>query len=167
MDFLKTDTFCMIMLIVNVILFLVIIITSIRIKKINKNTTEFIRKVGNGKDLREDLEKYIDRVTDLEAGLSETNMYCNHLNKRVNQCVQKIGIVRYNAYRDSGSNLSFAVALLNEKNDGVVFNGIYSREMSNIYAKPIINGNSSYTMTEEEKEAVLKAMDDVGIQRMN
>ncbi len=71
---------------------------------------------------------------------------------------KKYGIYRYNAYQDTGSELSFTLALLDEKNNGVVLNGIYSREMSNIYAKPIENGKSSYKMTEEEKEAIKRAM---------
>lgn len=71
---------------------------------------------------------------------------------------KKFGIYRYNAYKDSGSELSFALALLDERNDGVVLNGIYSREMSNIYAKPIKNGVSEYKITEEENEALKRAM---------
>ena len=59
---------------------------------------------------------------------------------------------------DTGSDLSFAVALLDEQNSGVVFNGIYSREMSNIYAKPVEKGNSSYTLSAEEAEAIRRAV---------
>ena len=73
-------------------------------------------------------------------------------------CIQKIGIVRYNAYSDAGNDLSFAVALLDNKNNGIVFNGIYSREMSNIYAKPVVNGKSKYNITEEENQALEKAI---------
>lgn len=71
---------------------------------------------------------------------------------------KKCGIYRYNAYKDAGSDLSFTLALLDEKNDGVVLNGIYSREMSNIYAKPIKNGVSTYKITDEENEAIKRAM---------
>ena len=74
------------------------------------------------------------------------------------KCIQKIGIVRYSAFKDTGSDLSFALALLDENNDGVVLNGIYSREMSNIYAKPIQNGKSTYTVSEEETQAISKAI---------
>ena len=64
-------------------------------------------------------------------------------------CIQKIGIVRYSAFRDTGSDLSFTLAMLDENNDGVVLNGIYSREISNIYAKPVKNGKSEYTISED------------------
>lgn len=167
MDFLKSDTFLIMILIINIFLFLLVILNCIRVKNLNKKTSEFLRKLGDGKDIREDLNKYMDRIINLESGLSETNTYCKQLDKQLVGCVQKIGIVRYNAYKDSGSNLSFAVALLDEKNDGVVFNGIYSREMSSIYAKPISNGKSSYKMSEEENKAVLKAMNYDGIQKLS
>ena len=69
-----------------------------------------------------------------------------------------MGIVRYSAFQDTGSDLSFSLALLDEKNNGIVMNGIYSREMSNIYAKPVEAGKSSYTLSEEEQQAIEKAM---------
>ena len=159
MEFLNSDMFLICVVVINIILLIMVIISSVRIKKINDNSKEFMRKLGNGKDIREDLEQYMDRVINLEAGISETNSHCNQIDKQLKGCIQKVGVVRYNAYRDSGSNLSFAVALLDENNDGVVFNGIYSREMSNIYAKPVKNGESTYTCSEEEKEAIVKAIE--------
>ena len=84
--------------------------------------------------------------------------YCKKINKNIEVCVQKVGIVRYSAFKDTGSDLSFALALLDANNNGVVLNGIYSRDMSNIYAKPVTNGTSTYTMTQEEKDAIDKAI---------
>ena len=163
LEFLRTDTFLIILFTLNIILLICSIISNVRIKNIRKSSKEFMRKLGDGKDLGEDLNKYMDRVTNLEQELSNTNSYTKQLDKRINSCIQKVGIVKYDAYKDATSNLSFAIALLNDSNDGVVLNGIYSREMSNIYAKPISNGKSDYTMTKEENEAVLKAMNDEGI----
>lgn len=157
-DFLETSTFSVIILIINIILFVMVIICFIKVNKMNKDSSNFMKKLGNGKDIKEDLEKYFDRIIDLEQGLSETNVYCKQLEKNMQDCVQRVGVVRYNAYKDAGNDLSFAVALLDAKNNGVVLNGIYSREMSNIYAKPIVEGKSKYSMTDEENEALLKAM---------
>ena len=69
-------------------------------------------------------------------------------------CIKKIGMVRYSAFKDTGSDLSFALALLNEKNDGVILNGIYSREMSNIYAKQVKEGKTNNKLSEEEDKAL-------------
>ena len=137
LDFLKTDISLIIILVINAILFISVIISNARINRIKKSNDEFLRKLGDGKNIGEDINNYMERIIELEKALSETNTYCNQIEKQVKNCVQKVGIVRYNAYKDSGKDLSFAVALLDEKNNGVVFNGIYSREMSNIYAKPV------------------------------
>ncbi len=92
--------------------------------------------------------------------------YIKNVDNDLNKCIQKIGIVRYNAFQDTGSDLSFALALLDEKNNGVVLNGIYSREMSNIYAKPVENGKSKYTISEEENLAIEKAINGDGTVRV-
>ena len=92
------------------------------------------------------------------ANNANINTLIQNIDKDLENCVQKVGIVRYSAFQDTGSDLSFTLALLDEKNTGVVLNGIYSREMSNIYAKPVQNGKSSYTLSEEEQKAIKKAM---------
>lgn len=166
-DFFKSNIGVLIIIIFNLILFLLLIINFIKINKIKNNSNEFLRKLGNGKNIEDDLNNYMDRVINLEKAVSETNSHCNLIDKQVKECLQKVGIVRYSAYRNTGSDLSFAVALLDEKNNGVVFNGIYSREISNIYAKPILEGQSNYTLTDEEKEAVDKAINNGGITKIN
>ena len=160
LDFLHSDFFMILMLVINIILFIMVIISFVRIKNVRKKNTEFMRKLGNGKDIGEDINRYMDRIIELESGLSETHIYCKQLEKKIEKCVQKVGVVRFSAYKNSGNDLSFAVALLNEKNSGVVFNGLYSREMSNIYAKPIVEGKCKYTMTPEENQALLRAMEE-------
>ena len=98
------------------------------------------------------------RVERVERQNAEITSFIQTLDKNLEKCIQKIGIVRYNAFKDTGSDLSFTLALLDEKNNGVVLNGIYSREMSNIYAKPVKEGKSQYTLSEEEQEAIKRAI---------
>ena len=119
-----------------------------------------MKKLGNGKNIDENLKVYMDRVQKVEDLNKEIIQYCESLDKTVDTCIQKIGIVRYNAFKDVGSNLSFTLALLNNNNNGVVLNGIYSRDNSNIYAKPIKDGKSEYILSDEEKEAIEKAINE-------
>ena len=158
LDFFRSDISTIIILSINFVLFITVIISNARINKMNKNNKDFMQKIGTGKDISEDINNYMDRIIALEEALSETHSYCKQLENKIKGCVQKVGIIRYNAYNDAGKDLSFAVALLDEKNNGVVFNGIYSREMSNIYAKPVIDGQCKYNLTEEEKNALNKAI---------
>ena len=100
------------------------------------------------------LRKYLDDIKEVKRDNSEIKAYYTKLDSDIASCIQKIGLVRFNAFRDVGSDLSFAIALLDRNNDGVVFNGIYGSESSNIYAKPIKNGNSKYQLSEEEQSAI-------------
>ena len=156
-DFLKTDNFLIIISIINIVLVLAIIINYIKTSKLQKKYETFIKKVGNGKNIEEDLTRYMTKVEKIEEENKQIIKYCQNLDEEIDACIQKVGIVRYSAFKDTGSDLSFALAMLDENNNGVVLNGIYSREMSNIYAKPVENGKSKYTLSNEEEEAIYKA----------
>ncbi len=158
LSFIRTDNFLLILSGLICLLFILYVINIIKLRKIRKEYKKFMEKVGNGTNLEEILGKHIDKMNKVIAKNEELQDFCVRLDTDMKNCIQKVGIYRYNAYKDTGNDLSFTVALLNEKNDGVVFNGIYSREMSNIYAKPIIKGESKYRITEEEQEAIKRAI---------
>ena len=74
--------------------------------------------------------------------------------------VQKIGFVKYNAYDDTENKLSFALALLDERENGILINHIYSKHGSNIYAKFVSNGKVEDRISEEEATALKIASED-------
>ena len=120
---------------------------------------------ANSKYIQRDLiKRLIDLKFDVEYFDPESD-FVQNVYKLANTIKmyesQKIGIVRYNAFKDTGSDLSFSLAILDAHNNGVVLNGIYARDSSNIYAKPIENGQSKYILSNEEKEAIYKAMNNV------
>lgn len=158
MSFLHSDLFLIFILVLNLVLLIWSVISNIRIRNIHNKDKIFMEKLGDGKNIKEDLDGYMRRVSTTEEEIRKLSLYYKELDNKTQKCIQKVGVVRYNAYKDTGSDLSFAVCLLDEHNDGVVFNGIYSRDMSNIYAKPIENGVSKYKVTPEEMEAIEKAI---------
>lgn len=166
LELLKTDNYLIALSVIVILLVIGLVIVIIKFNKISKKYTEFMKKLGNGKSIEEDLENYMYRVERVEKQNAEILNYIKNVDNDLNKCIQKIGIVRYNAFQDTGSDLSFALALLDEKNNGVVLNGIYSREMSNIYAKPVENGKSKYTISEEENLAIEKAINGDGTVRV-
>lgn len=85
-------------------------------------------------------EELINRVKNLEEALPKD--------------IRRVGLVRYNPFSDSGGDQSFALALLNDKKDGIVISSLYGREMNRVYAKSIQNGGANYQLTEEEKKAI-------------
>ena len=165
-EFLRTDNFLIVISVLLCILCIAFIIIIATFSSLNKRYKEFMKKIGDGKNIEEDLENYMYRVERVEKQNAEIKGLINSIDANMANCIQKIGIVRYNAFKDTGSDLSFALAMLDERNNGIVLNGIYSREMSNIYAKPVENGKSTYTISEEEQEAIQKAIDSQNIYKM-
>lgn len=84
--------------------------------------------------------------------------YLESVEARLKKGCRGVGVVRFNPFEDAGSNQSFCIAFLNEEGDGVVISSLYSREKANIYAKPVKNSNSEYTLSEEEKQAIKAAL---------
>ena len=88
----------------------------------------------------------------------------NYMKKRYKKMMtgvdgaNRVAIVRFRAFEVMGSDLSYAVAMLDSHNNGVVLSSIFAREDSRSYAKPIVNGTSTYAMTKEEEEALHQAM---------
>ena len=78
----------------------------IKTSKINKRYETFIKKLGNSNNIEEDLKKFMNRVELVEKQNSEIVRACDILDNNLKSCIQKTGMVRYNAFRDTGSELS-------------------------------------------------------------
>ena len=112
-----------------------------------------------------------EKAASLEHIISENNRllleHTKHIEKQrhhikeldtgIQDSFQNIGVIRFNPYKDTGGNQSFAIALLNNNNDGFVLSSLYTRERVNIFAKPIVKGVSEFTLTDEENQALQKA----------
>lgn len=160
MNFLKSETFLIILFVFLIILLILYFRTTLHLRKLRESYSKFMNKLGNGNDLDQMIKNYIEKVEQTDKNNEEIMNYCKKIDNEIMGCIQKMGIVRYNAFKDTGSDLSFTLALLDKYNNGVVLNGIYARDSSNIYAKPIENGESKYVLSNEEKEAIKKAIEE-------
>lgn len=158
-ELLQSNGYLLFSFILNIIFSILLILLFIELAKIKREYNIFMKKLGNGKNIEEMLINHLNKVEFVDKQNKEILDYCRKIDRDFNKTISKVGLVRYSAFRDTGSDLSFTLALLNKNNDGVVLNGIYSREMSNIYAKPIEKGESTYTLSNEEKEAIKQAID--------
>ena len=143
-----------IIVILLILLVIVVIAETVSIIVMHKKYISFMKKLGNGNNLDELLKIYISDVENVKKDNSEIKEYYTKLDSDIASCVQKVGLVRYNAFKDVGSDLSFAIALLDGNDNGVVLNGLYGSESSNIYAKPIKNKKSTYQLSDEEEYAL-------------
>ncbi len=121
-----------------------------RLKKFFKG-----KKAGNLEGLLGDISGEIEKIN---VSREETKKYLETVERRLKNSVQQVGVLRFNPFGAAGSNQSFAIALLDEKGNGVVISSLYSREKVNTYAKPIKDCASEYSLSEEEKEAINRAL---------
>lgn len=149
----------MIIIISLIILFLLNIILFLKNRKLNKRLNKFM----SGKD-----------ASSLEAeinGLYEDNKFLKNmvdhnkkdiraLNKQLSKAIQKIGLVKYDAYQQMGGLLSFSLALLDEHDNGIIFNSVHSSEGCYTYTKEVKMGSCSIELSNEEKVALEQAMGD-------
>lgn len=147
-------------LIIFSIISLVISIISIYISiKIYKKYELNMKKLGNGENFAEMVKDYVSQVEKLNKRDDQIIEVCNNINNELAHCIKKVGLYRYDAFGNTNNKLSFALALLDKENNGVIINSIYGQDSSNVYSKPIAKGTSKYNLSDEEKEALNQAME--------
>lgn len=145
------------LVVVVVILLLVQLINRIEINRLEKRYKKMM-KGSYGKTIEELLVDYTDKMENSMKIVEDLEAATRSLDNRVRRSMQKCGVIRFRAFDDVGSDLSYSIALLNERNDGVVLTGIYGRNESATFAKPIENGISKYDLSDEEKQAIKNAI---------
>ncbi|WP_123054925.1 DUF4446 family protein [Clostridium sp. JN-1] len=140
-------------LILIVILFILLISANRSLSRLEKKYKKLMRGVDN-KNLEELVNSYLNKIDKTQEDYKYMKDLYESLNTRFKKCIQKCSVVRYRAFEDVGSDLSFSIALLDESNDGVIITGIYGRNQSSSYAKPIDKGMSRYELSDEEKQVL-------------
>ena len=145
-------------LVVLVIILLIVTITnSVRMKNLKKNYKIFMS--GNSaKNLEDTLIKRLEQVDFLLDANAANEKNVKILSKKMNQTYQKMGLIKYDALNEMGGKLSFSLAMLDEKNDGYIINAMHTREGCYTYIKEIVDGNSIIVLSEEEQKALNRAM---------
>ncbi len=144
----------------SVILNLLLILLMIINYAITSNLKDKYKKLvkgTSGKNIEGILMEHLTRVETIHDDMQSINRKIDILDNRISFCVQKVGIIRYNAFQDTGSDLSFSIAFLNNNNDGIIITGIHGRSESYSYAKPVKSGKSSYSLSVEELQALERA----------
>lgn len=141
---------CFILIIINCLLLFS------NIKKTNRIKVKYNRFMNglSDRNMEELLEKCLESVNFVNNKNREIELKINEIERNLIQCIQKVGIVRFNAFDNVGSDLSFSIALLDNNDSGIVVSGIYSRDSSSTYAKPVSSGKSRYTLSAEEIQAI-------------
>lgn len=123
-------------------------------------TEKRLKRFFTGKkarDLEENIITLENNIEKLKSAKENIEKEIIEINKKLRKSIRGLETIRFNPFPDQGSNQSFAVGILNEDGDGVIFSSLYSRERMSVFAKPIKNGKSEYELTTEEKNVLEKA----------
>lgn len=110
------------------------------------------------KDLEEVISEQLKRMKRTETDVKKLFKWNKDLQKICDISIQKVGVVRFNPFRDTGGDQSFVIALLDSQNNGLVLSSLYTREGTRVYTKPIKIGTSKYHLTKEEERAIKEAI---------
>jgi hypothetical protein len=131
-----------------------------RIHRIGK-----ILSASSGGSLEDLIQQCLSRVGETSDRLGSIESHLESVADNQQLCLQKVGLVRFDAYADVHGKQSFSLALLNARNNGAVITGLFGRTDARCYGKPIVGGKSEHTLSEEEKQAVEVAMHKVEVPR--
>jgi hypothetical protein len=125
---------------------------------------KFKKKIGllfegkKVKNLEEVLLKQIQKIKEQDSDFKEAFKRIEKLENISEKTFKKIGMVRFNPFSNMGGNQSFTIALLDNQNNGFVISSLFIKEGNRVYGKAVKNGQSDHPLSEEEKEAIEKAM---------
>ncbi len=141
---------------------LLLLILAARVRGATRSYRALLRDTASGGSLKEVLDAHIGQVDRVNERLGELNRLHDYLEKRSRGSLQHIGMVRFNPFDDTGSDQSFAIALLDDRRDGVVLSSLHGRANTRLFAKPVEAGSSRHTLSAEESEAIRIAVEGTG-----
>ena len=113
---------------------------------------------ADGKSLEETIKTHLEKFGELEETARKNKRDITLIFRNLESAIQKCGMVKYDAFDEMGGKLSFSLALLDKKDNGIVMNAVHTREGCYTYIKDIINGESVLLLTDEEKGAIDEAL---------
>ena len=112
----------------------------------------------DGGNLERLINGHVDEVNSVVSEQKQLNKELERLDEILKKAITRIAVVRFDAFNNMSSDLSYCVAMLDSNNNGIVISGIFGREDSRTYVKPIVDGVSTYKLTQEEEKALQDAM---------
>ena len=146
-----------IMFLMIVVLFLLILSVNLKYGRLKASYNSFM-KGKDGKTLEDSIFERFDELDDLTKIALKNRQEIRNLQEDFMGTLQKVGILRYDAFSEMGGNLSFALTLLDGNNNGYIINSMHSREGCYNYIKEIVKGESYIELSEEEAESLERAI---------
>ncbi|MCI5869778.1 MAG: DUF4446 family protein [Dorea sp.] len=145
------------LLVLIIVLFVLYVNVTLKYNRLKNSYATFMRG-KDGKTLEESMKERFAEVEAILKYTKQNRLDIQKINKKLESTYQKLGIVKYDAFNEMGGKLSFALAMLDDNNNGWIINAMHSREGCYTYVKEIVKGESYVELAEEEAEALDRAI---------
>lgn len=150
-----------IFLVLTIVLFIVLVMAVVLWVEFSKLKKRYNRFCGgrNAKSLEKEIGSLFSENQELKEQVDKNSRNIRHLYRKMETTVQKVGLVKYDAFNQMGGKLSFSLCLLDEKDNGFILNSIYGTDGGSYsYIKEVKDGTCNITMSAEEEKALSIAM---------
>lgn len=143
-----------------ILVILLIVMMFFTINKMNVITRKYkaLMSGKKGADLEKVIRYRFKEMDKVKANAKRVTREHKEIKAHLTSCISKTALIKYDAFEQMSGKLSFVIALLNDQHSGIILNAMHSREGCFTYAKEIIKGESYIPLSEEEKDALEKAM---------
>jgi hypothetical protein len=138
-------------------LILIVLLQARRLRRLGRRLDGLTRGSGE-RSLEAILDAHLDKVYAVAAELDELASRSGALEATGRRAIQRVGLVRFNPFDDTGGNQSFSLALTDAGGDGFVVSSLHARTGTRLYAKALVAGRADSTLSAEEAEALRQAL---------
>lgn len=147
----------LVMAVLIVVLMILAIVTLVKLSRAKKRYNSLVNG-ATGENLEDIIVDNIAKMNELIVKNRQIDEDYTELKALFSRSIQKVAVHRFCAFSDMGGDLSYAIALLDYQNNGIILSSIFGRQDSCTYVKPIENGVSKYPLSQEENKVLLEAM---------
>jgi hypothetical protein len=155
------DNLALVVGVMGVVIIGLVIVVILQWRRIRSAATAYRSLVSDsqGGSLQQLLNSHLGKVIEVGTKAEELGELYESLEARSRGSLQHIGMVRFNPFEDTGSDQSFAIALLDDRRDGIVLSSLHGRGQTRLFAKPVEGGESKHQLSDEEAQAIRIAVD--------
>ncbi|HEX7197672.1 MAG TPA: DUF4446 family protein [Candidatus Limnocylindria bacterium] len=135
-----------------------LVVQSARLNRAVRGYRELVRG-SDGGTLHDRLVGSAEQAVRASERMNEIEAMHAVIDRRSQRSLQHIGLVRFNPFEDTGSDQSFAIALLDDQRDGIVISSLHGRANTRVFAKPVSGGGSPHNLSDEESQAIRIAVE--------
>ena len=146
-----------VLLLLVIILLIQSVSSSMRLKRLERKYKMFM-KGSDAQSLEKTFVRKFSQIDHLYEAKEDHEHSINYIKKNFNVIYSKYGVEKYDAFDDVGGKLSFALAMLDKENNGLILNAVHSKDNCFLYLKEIVKGESYVMLSQEEVEALRKAV---------